>query len=220
MWTNKLIIFIVEGPSDQDSLIVPLENELINKKIKTKIKVLHKDILTEYISEDNNNFKITSCNLMGKLKNLVESEIKRITGIKFKDIGKIIYITDTDNCFLKNEPHSKNKKECLKILFKKRELILGKGCAEKKIPFEVIFMSQNLEHVLTGELRKYSSKEKEEISTNFRESWEKNFKEYIYFFNNDRIKKWEKYIDSYNGIEKTDERASNMNCLLDELNIK
>lgn len=214
MLENKLIIFIVEGPSDEDALMVPLENELINKKIKTKVKVLHTDILTKYISEESNIFEITSSNLIGKLKELIELEIKKIVGLKLKDIGKVIYITDTDNCFFKNEPYSKNKKECLKILFRKRKIELGKGSAKKIIPFEIIFMSQNLEHVLTGELKEYSTEEKERISTEFKEKCEKNFEEYIIFFN---IKKWETYEESYSEIEKINGRASNMNCLLEEL---
>lgn len=217
MFENKLIIFIVEGPSDEDALMVPLENELTNKRIKTKVKVLHTDILTKYISEESNIFEITSSNLMKKLKELIELETKKIVGLKFKDIGKVIYITDTDDCFFKDQPHSKNKKECLKILFSKREIELGKGSAKKIIPFEVIFMSQNLEHVLTGELKEYSPEEKERISTEFREKWEENFEEYITFFTNNTIKKWETYEESYSKIETINERASNMNCLLEEL---
>ena len=217
MFKNKIIIFIVEGPSDEDALMVPLENELINKKIKTKVKVLHTDILTKHISKESNIFEITSSNIMGKLKELIETEIKKIVGLKLKDIGKIIYITDTDDCFFKDQPHSKNKKECLKILFNKRKLELGKGYAKKIIPFEVIFMSQNLEHVLTGELRNYSLEEKERISKEFREKCEENFEEYITFFTSTNIKKWKTYEESYSKIEIINERSSNMNCLLEEL---
>ena len=219
MLENKIILFIIEGPSDEDALIVPLENELINKKIKTRVKVLHTDILTEYISENNNNFKITSANLMGELKELIETTLKKISLIKFKDIGKIIYITDTDDCFLKKELHSKNKKECLKTLFNKRNIELGKKNAKKVIPFEVIFMSQNLEHVLTGEIKEYSPEEKEKISTEFKDKCEKNFEEYKSFFMSSNIKKWKTYNESYEKIETTNERASNMNCLLEELEI-
>lgn len=217
MFKNKLVIFLIEGPSDEDALIVPLENKLTVKQIKTKVKVFHTDILTEYRAEESNVFKITSSNIIGELKKVLETEIKKISGIKFRDIGKIIYITDTDNCFFRDEAHSKNKKECLKVLFNKREIELGKGSGIKKIPLDVIFMSQNLEHVLIGILRQYSNGEKEIIATEFKEKCEKDFEEYIKFFTSDIIKKWNTYEESYVGIQTIKERVSNMNCLLEEI---
>ena len=48
---NKVIIFMVEGPSDEEALVIPLENELVSKKIRVKTKVLHTDILTKYSHE-------------------------------------------------------------------------------------------------------------------------------------------------------------------------
>lgn len=78
-------------------------------------------------------------------------------------------------------------------------------------------MSQNLEHVLTGELRNYSLEEKERISKEFREKCEENFEEYITFFTSTNIKKWKTYEESYSKIEIINERSSNMNCLLEEL---
>mgnify|MGYP005902459515 CR=1 FL=1 len=217
MFKNKLVIFLVEGPSDEDALMVPLENKLTVKQIKTKVKVFHTDILTEYKVEESNIFKITSSNIIGELKKVIEAEIKKISGLKFRDIGKIIYITDTDNCFFRDEAHSKNKKECLKVLFNKREIELGKGSGIKKIPLDIVFMSQNLEYVLTGELRKYSDEEKEIIATEFKEKCEENFEEYVNFFTSDIIKKWNTYEESYVGIQTINERASNMNCLLEEI---
>lgn len=220
MFKNKLVIFLVEGPSDEDALIVPLENKLTVKQIKTKVKVFHTDILTEYSAKESNVFKITSSNIIGELKKVIETEIKKISkisGLKYRDIGKIIYITDTDDCFSRDEAHSKNKKECLKVLFNKREIELGKGSAIKKIPLDVIFMSQNLEHVLVGDLREYSDEEKEIIATKFKEKCEENFDEYIKFFTSDTIKKWNTYEESYTGIQIKKERVSNMNCLLEEI---
>ena len=152
MKENKVIIFMVEGPSDEDALVVPLENELVSKKIRVKTKVLHTDILTKY--SDGEKFETTTSNVVSKVKMIIEDFFNKskYLNLKYKDIGKIIYATDTDNCFFKDERHSKNKKECLKVLFSTKSIFLGKRNAEKEISFDVIFMSQNLEHVIKGEL--------------------------------------------------------------------
>lgn len=208
---NKIILFVVEGPSDEDALIVPLEKELNEKRIKVKTEVLYTDILTKYISKDSKEFQITKNNVIGELKKIIKQKInkEKFRGIKIKDIGKIIYITDTDNCFFKEE-HSKNKKECLKVLFKIDLFPIDK----KEISFKVIFMSQNLEHVIIGELQEFSDDEKREISNNFSKKCEEDFNKYVELFESDEVKKWETYEKAYHGIEETNDRASNMNCLL------
>ncbi len=219
MKENKVIIFMVEGPSDEDALVVPLENELVLKKIRVKTKVLHTDILTKY--SDGEKFETTTSNVVSKVKMIIEDFFNKFKylNLKYKDIGKIIYVTDTDNCFFKDERHSKNKKECLKVLFSTKSIFLGKRNTEKEIPFDVIFMSQNLEHVIKGELRDYTDEEKRKISKVFSNACYEDFTLYIELFNSKDVKKWEDYSSSYTGIETTEERASNMNCLLNELEL-
>lgn len=120
MKENKVIIFMVEGPSDEDALVVPLENELVSKKIRVKTKVLHTDILTKY--SDGEKFETTT-------------------------------------------------------------------------------------------------EEKRKISKVFSNACYEDFTLYIKLFNSEEVKRWEDYNSSYSGIETTEDRASNMNCLLDELEI-
>ena len=219
MKENKVIIFMVEGPSDEDALVVPLENELVSKKIRVKTKVLHTDILTKY--SDGEKFETTTSNVVSKVKMIIEDFFNKskYLNLKYKDIGKIIYVTDTDNCFFKDERHSKNKKECLKVLFSTKSIFLGKRNAEKEISFDVIFMSQNLEHVIKGELRDYTDEEKRKISKVFSNACYDDFTLYTELFNSEDVKKWEDYSSSYTGIEITEERTSNMNCLLSELEL-
>ena len=219
MLENKIIIFMVEGPSDEDVLITPLENKLFSKQVRVRTKVLYTDILTKY--SDNGKFETTTSNVVSSIKEIVEEFFKKLKniGVKYKDIGKIVYITDTDNCFLREAVHSKNKRNCLKILFSIETLFLGKKNGGKEIPFDVIFMSQNLEHVIKGELREYTDIEKKEISKEFSEKCYEDFSLYVELFKDEEVKKWDSYDESYSGIESTEERASNMNCLLEELKI-
>lgn len=126
MMKNKVIIFMVEGPSDEEALVIPLENELVSKKIRVKTKVLHTDILTKY--SDREKFETTTSNVVSKVKAIIEDFFNKFKylNLKYKDIGKIIYVTDTDNCFFKDAKHSQNKKECLKVLFYIKSIFLGK----------------------------------------------------------------------------------------------
>ena len=46
---GKVILFIVEGPSDHSALIPYIQEKLKSLKIKVTVKEMHGDILTEYI---------------------------------------------------------------------------------------------------------------------------------------------------------------------------
>lgn len=210
MLENKLIIFILKNLNSKEALIVPLEKELLNRNIRIKVGNLPNKSLDKNIIEINDEYEKENFNLVFEIKKVAENIIRNIPGIKLKDIGKIIYITDTDDYYFKN------KKKYLNTLFDKRNIQLIKGKSRQDIPLDIIFMSQNLEYVLTGELKEYSPEEKEKISTEFRKKCEEDFNKYKFFFTSSDIKKWETYSESYNS-EIINEKVSNMNCLLDEL---
>ena len=129
------------------------------------------------------------------------------------------YITDTDRCFLENKKHQINKKRCLETLFKVDNISLGKGSAIKNIPFNIIFMSENLENVLLLESKDFSDDEKKRIANKFSEDCENDFQKYIETFIRKEVKTWESYLESYDGIETCKEIASNMNNFLKEFNL-
>ena len=104
----------------------------------------------------------------GEIKKLIleylNSTTVKSSYIKINDIRKIYYMTDTDNCFLKTEAHSVNKKECLNKMFNFEEIELSKN---KKVEFEVIFFAHNLEHVIDENSNKLTDEEKEQIASDF-----------------------------------------------------
>lgn len=213
-----VILFIVEGPSDETALIIPLYEKIIQKKLRTSVKVMHGDISTKFI-KNTELYEITSSNIKKEIISIVSDFINRENLLKSKDLLKIFYITDTDRCFSGIESHHTNKKSCLTTLFNTDFIPLGKGSSLKNIPFDVIFMNENLEHLLTLESRNFSDKEKEIIATNFSEECEKDFQKYIDTFKNDKIKFWTSYRDSYTQIRQNPETSSNMNNFLDEFNL-
>ena len=212
-----IILFIVEGHSDQDALAPYITKRLDKLKRGLSIEVMHGDILTEYI-ENTKSFKVNAQNIKGEIKKIIENHFKsqrvKAEQIQIKDVIEVIYITDTDYCYLKKDKVSLNKKECLNKLFNFNEIEIRKN---KIIEFKVIYFSKNLEHILKGSERDFSSEEKKRISLEFGKKAyeEENF--FIETFNNENLKIWETYELSYKNIKTCTKRACNMNNFLDEL---
>lgn len=215
---GTIILAIVEGPSDETALIIPLFEEMMKKRLKINVKVMHGDILTRFISETER-FQITSGNVKSEITKLIDQYIKKEPLLKQRDLLKVIYITDTDRCFFDEKRHHLNKRNCLDTLFKIKDISLGKGSATKSISFNVIFMNENLEHILTLESKDFTDDEKKAIANRFSEECEESFSKYIETFTQDEIKTWNSYDESYIGIKKYEDVASNMNNFLKEFNL-
>lgn len=218
---GKVILFIVEGPSDHSALIPYIEEKLKSLKLRVTVKEMHGDILTEYI-QNTRQFKINPSNVKGELKKSISTYFNlasvKAERIKLSDIIKVYYITDTDYCFHEKESHHKNKKKCLSKIFNFNTMSL---IAKNEIPFETIFFSKNLEHVTYGEEKEFTDIEKEKMAIEFSEKALLNDKFFIEVFKNDsKLQIWETYRESYEGIKSYKGRACNMNNFLDEYEIK
>ena len=184
-----------------------------------KVKIIAGDKLTRYI-ENIKNYDITPQNVRGKiqgmLKEFMNSSNIKADYLKWKDIFKIYYVTDTDNCFQNKSMHSSNKKEYLKKMFNFETVNIIKNNQSSK-KFEIILFSNNLEHVLYGKLEELTDAKKEELSKEFgektlKEEW--NFKEK---FRNSNIKYWDSYMESYKEIQNYSGRATNITVLIKEI---
>lgn len=218
----KMILFIVEGPSDHYALIPYIEDKFTQQKIKVTVDEIHGDILTEYI-ENTRIYKVNKNNvkkeLVDRIKQYFNTQDVKSQNIKAKDIIAIYYITDTDYCFSQNTSSFLNKKECLMKMFNFDNLELIK---DRIVPFKVIFLSKHLEHIINGTEENLSALEKEKIAVNFGDRSRKEDNFYENTFRNEDIKTWKSFKESYQGIVTYVGRASNMNNLLDEIekNIK
>lgn len=63
------------------------------------------------------------------------------------DIVKIYYVTDTDDCFIKTEDYSENKKKCLLKMFNFNKVNLSQKI---EVDFEVIFFAKDLKDIIYG----------------------------------------------------------------------
>lgn len=221
MMKGKVILFIVEGPSDHSALIPYIEEKLKILKLRVTVKEMHGDVLTEYI-QNTRRFKINPSNVKGELKKSISAYFNQASvkaeGIKLTDVIKVYYVTDIDYCFHEKESHHKNKAKCLSKVFNFNTInLIGKS----GISFETIFFSKNLEHVTYGEEKEFTDIEKEKMAIEFSEKALLNDKFFIEVFKNDsKLQTWETYRESYEGIKNYKGRACNMNNFLDEYGIK
>ena len=218
---GKVILFIVEGPSDHSALIPYIQEKLKSLKIKVTVKEMHGDILTEYI-KNTRQYKINPSNVKGELKKSISTYFNfasvKAEGIKLSDIIKVYYVTDIDYCFFEKQSHHKNKSKCLEKIFNFNTISLN---GKDEIPFETIFFSKNLEHVTYGEEKGFTDIEKEKMAIEFSEKALFDDEFFIKVFKNDStLKIWETYRESYEGIKNYKGRACNMNNFLDEYKIK
>ncbi len=91
--TKKIVLFIVEGITDENSLSLIL-SKLIGSKI-VHFHVINQDITSEFNS--------SSQNIVRKIDGEVRKYLDQNNGIKRTDIKQIIHLVDTDGTFIKND---------------------------------------------------------------------------------------------------------------------
>lgn len=213
---GKVIVFIVEGASDEETLIPWIEKRLKELKLRVKVKIMSGDILTKYI-ENTGEYEIKASNVKGKiiekLKEFMNSSDMKASYLKWNDILKVYYVTDIDECFSKKKEYSLNKKECLIKMFEFEKITIN----SKDKKFEIIFFNKNLENVIYDEENELSKEEKEKRSKEFGEKTLTGEWDYKKIFESTKIKRWNNYKESYEGIQKYFGKATNITVLIKEI---
>lgn len=164
MRNKKIILFIVEGLSDESAL-APIINKLLTKNNRVRFHVMHFDLssITD-IPYKNDNMKI-------RIKKAIDLFIMKNRPIKKSDILKVVFITDTDGCFVDEEfvkldEHAEGfiyKEDGIyanniysviqrnKLKSKNLNSIYSTKKVYSDIDFEAYYFSSNLEHVLHDE---------------------------------------------------------------------
>ena len=157
---KKIILVIVEGPSDETALGRCLRAIFSSEEVA--VKVMFCDITTV---EDN------FCDdISARVGNVINDYLNENPGLRRDDILRVIHIVDTDGAFLSDKfilKHSvretvyseeeiktynvrsfirtrNNKKRNLKLLFGKKKI--------NGIAYNIYYMSCNLEHALHGKI--------------------------------------------------------------------
>jgi hypothetical protein len=223
---KKVILFIVEGDSDK-VFFDPVLNELFPNE-EYKFAVVKGDITGDY--------EVTTVqNIDNKLKTIIK-EYKDEKKIYDSDIKKIVHIIDTDGAFIDDKyiefhqsdeilyTNSKIRTNHVDKVIKKN--ILKKAVVNKlihtktikNIPYEIYFMSCNLDHVLFDEPNQ-KDYEKKKKALEYADSLFGKETEFLELLESNVIKHYTDYSNSwediYNGKNSL-RRASNFNCYLNQ----
>ncbi|MDO4292752.1 MAG: hypothetical protein Q4C65_05910 [Eubacteriales bacterium] len=159
MFRKKIVFVIVEGPSDEEALGVLLNRIYDSKAVY--VHVMHRDLTTE--------LNVNPSNIVSKVGNLVKNYAGRM--FKPDDFSQIIHITDMDGVFIpddavvednaavkpaysETEIRTQRKNGIEARNSRKRENLnrLASTAAIWKVPYQIYYMSCNLDHVLYGKL--------------------------------------------------------------------
>lgn len=222
MSEKKVIVVIVEGPSDENAIGGILKEYFSSEEVQ--FSVVHGDITSNQFTKVDN--------IVSKIDDLIGG-IKTKYGYRWEDFIRVIHIVDTDGVFAKDcvmkadiegiryyEDHMEgNCIEEIDLRNKHKSEILFKLYSTSKvrdIRYRLYFNSCNLEHVLYGVLKDFSDDEKEELSDDFAERYEGKVNEFISFISNETIAVSGSYKETWKFIEKEKhslERYSNMHLI-------
>lgn len=223
MREKKVVLFIVEGPSDEAALGSVMKEYFSSDEVQ--FVVVHGDItLKDNVSLDD---------IKKKINEQIEY-IQRLYRYNFDDFIRIIHIVDMDGVYIPSEDIKNADIEEVQyyedfILAKHVQVIadrnkrkgdilfkLRKTGKIHEIPYRIYFNSCNLEHVLYGELKNYSDEEKQRLSDEFADKYDGRAEEFVTFISEPAIAVLGTYQKTWDYIEKDKNslhRHSNMHFI-------
>ena len=222
MSEKKVVVVIVEGPSDENAIGGILKDYFSSEEVQ--FAVVHGDITS--------NDSTSIDNVVSKIDSLING-IRSKYGYLWTDFVRIIHIADTDGAFTKEciqevdvegiqyyEDHmeTSNVEATEKRNAHKSEIMFKLYSTGKvhEIGYRLYFNSCNLEHVLYNELKNFSDQEKEALSDDFADKYEGKVQEFIDFISNEAIAVSGTYKETWKYIEKDKNslhRHSNMHLI-------
>lgn len=169
--TDKIILFLVEGPTDEDTLALIYSK--IVKDHDIKFEVLHTDITADE--------EMTVKYIEVRIKKAVDIYLQRNPFLKKSDILKVIQIIDTDGAFVpstfvKQSDTGKTEYFDTYISAKNKDRLIRRNISKRNIvyklvhsediagfPYEIYYFSRNIEHVLHNIAEDLTDEEKEEF---------------------------------------------------------
>lgn len=227
MARKKIVLVLVEGPSDDTALGVIL-NRLFDKN-KVHIEIMHGDITADYSIEPND--------IVRALGDIVR---KYANAMHFSQIHfqQVIHIVDMDGAYVP-ETSVIEKPSAVKPVYTLTEiqtarpdqLILRNKHKQEKlnrisklkkvwgsVPYQAYYMSSNLDHVLYGKINS-TDEEKENDAYAFARKYRDDVDGFLSFISDSDFSKTGDYKESWEFIKKEHhslERYSNLGiCFVD-----
>lgn len=228
---RKVVLVIVEGPTDEAALGVALEQ--IFDRNTVRVEVIHGDITTRQ--------GVFSDGIVAELGNVVKT-FMGFWNLNSSDFKQIIHIVDTDGVYIPNDKiyennslkevhytedgvHTPDRFRIIKRNEQKKENLykLRTRGTIVNIPYRIYYMSCNLDHVLHDK-RNSSDDEKETDSHRFAKRYKEDVQSFIDFICKSEFSITDNYKESWKMIESdlnSLSRYTNLGiCLNEELNEK
>ncbi len=224
MSEKKVIVVIVEGPSDMNALGGILKEYFSSDEIQ--FMVVHGDI-----TSDN---KTTFDNVISKIDDLVNI-VRNKYGYQWTDFKKIIHIGDTDGAFtigcvkqanVEDTKYYEDRIETSDVRsIEQRNAhksdIMFKLYSTGKIHniyYRFYFNSCNIEHVLYNKLKDFSDEEKEILADDFSDKYEGKCNDFIDFISGEDVAVKGTFKETWKFIEKDNhslQRYSNLHLIFE-----
>lgn len=94
---NKVILMLVEGPSDEDALCGPTAMAISNMLVKSDC--FYTDVTTANLFSSQASFEVHS-NVENTIQGFVESHIEKNQGYDWKDLAAVVHIVDLDGALV------------------------------------------------------------------------------------------------------------------------
>lgn len=227
MPSKKVILFIVEGPTEETSLSRILKKIIDSKEVF--FHIVNTDITSDRLSN--------TSNILKKVNDEIKKPILR-NYFEKKDILKIVHIVDLDGAYINPENvvyHDNEKVEYTpeKIKTKNVQSIIDRNKSKSSmlnklsytkmigtIPYKVFFFSTNLEHVLHN-IQNATREEKNKLAQDFEDEFYDNPMEFINFITNEEFALNKDYQETWEFIKKDNnslKRYTNFNLFFDNVN--
>lgn len=229
MARKKIVVVIVEGPSDEEALGVILNRLYSDNAVY--VHIMYRDITTDR--------DVTVYNILSKLGIEIQQYAKSNHYVK-NDFKQIIHIIDMDGAYIPNDKIIENQnvnkpiysasgilaadKRKIELRNQQKSSIINKlySCKEIwKTPYEAFYMSCNLDHVLYNKLNS-NDDEKEADAYKFAKQYKDQVHEFIKFISGSCFSVMTGYIESWEFIMQdlhSLERYSNFGLCFNEVKI-
>lgn len=209
--TKKVILVLVEGPTDKDALALIFSKLLKERDIE--FDVLHTDITAKE--------EMTKKYIVNEIEKEVNAYLKRNPFIKKEDILKVVQLIDTDGSFIPSEQvfqseSGKTEYSETCIWAKNRDRLIRRNISKRGIvyylshmsqlpmgfPYEIYYFSRNLEHVLHNISEDLSDDEKEELAYEVAIRYKERPEEFLNFLKDGDISVSGSYEETWTFIMK------------------
>lgn len=241
----RVILFLVEGPSDESALARPLEALWKERARLSGLSVepdaFHCDVTTVHLfRHDDVGFEVTD-RVADNVRSFILERIEKSHKYTWNDLARVIHIVDLDGAFVPDGcarvgegpgfqygedyiaapdtsqilRRNHGKAASLRKLISRRNLKFKK----RAVPYEVYFVSRNLEHAMYGCDLDLSDREKEALAIAFGDKYCADPEGFARLLASDKVRvpgdslaeTWEYAQQGTNSLK----RGSNLHLLID-----